>query len=93
MTVLFIRANRISPIRKDKQGGSRAPPPSLRNRARAPARDRALFVFDHEHEHEMKTSSLQREIFVMRACMSAAVIDYASLRLPPLEKNENRVGR
>jgi hypothetical protein len=80
MTVLFIRANRISPVTKNKRGGRCASSPSFRNRARAPDRARFFFVFDreHEHEHEMKTGLVRRaEIFAMRACMSAAVIEYA----------------
>src|ERR1700719_4522822 len=86
MTVLFIRANRISPLGKNKQGGSRVPPPSLRHRARA----RSFLVF----EHEMKTGLVRRaQIFAMRACMSAAVIDYALCGRGRSRKNEDRVGR
>jgi hypothetical protein len=48
MTVLFIRANRISPVAKNKRGGNSDSAASFRNRARA----RSFFVFDHEHEHE-----------------------------------------
>jgi hypothetical protein len=59
MTVLFIRANRISPVAKNKRGGDRDSAASFRNRARAPARARSFFVFDHDHEqeqeHEVKT--------------------------------------
>jgi arginine decarboxylase len=47
MTVLFIRANRISPVTKNKRGGSRV------------------------------RRAIHHEIFAMRACMSAAVIEYA----------------
>jgi hypothetical protein len=32
---------------------------------------------DHEHEHDYEGRQKGCEIFVMTACMSAAVIDYA----------------
>jgi hypothetical protein len=90
MTVLFIRANRISPVAKNKPGGNGDAAAFLRNRARA----RSFFVFDHEHEQEMKRGLvLRREIFAMRACMSAAVIEYALCGRRCARKNEDRVGR
>jgi hypothetical protein len=56
-----------------------------------------FFVFDHEHEqeheHEIKARLVRREIFAMRACMSAAVIDYALCGCCRSTKHEDRVGR
>src|SRR5438552_3015221 len=69
ITVLFIRANR-NRAEEEKQAGA-----ALRNRARAPARARSVFRFDHEQEHEHDYEG--EEIFQMRTCMSAALIDYA----------------
>src|SRR5437763_2423856 len=79
MTVLFIRANRIRPVTKNK-GGSALSPLSLRNRARAPARARFFFIAEHDHEHEQEHEherSGRISDFVMRTCMCAALIDYA----------------
>jgi hypothetical protein len=84
MTVLFIRANRISPLGKDKG--------VEHSRRRLPFVINLVLdlccVFDHEHEHEQ-----EHEIDRMRACMSAAVIDYALCGCGRSPKNEDRVGR
>jgi hypothetical protein len=95
MTVLFIRANRISPVTKNKRGGG-----ALR---RLPfvivlvlliVLDLSLLsIRSKSTSNEMKTGLVRRaEIFAMRACMSAAVIEYALCGFRCSRKNEDRVG-
>src|SRR5664279_3198400 len=78
MTVLFIRANRISPLAKNKQTTEcdnhpahdldLAPDPSVRRRS---------FTGSGARSGSRAGVGSDREIFAMRACMSAAVIEYA----------------
>src|SRR2546430_13874532 len=78
MTVLFIRANRISPVTKN----------NCSRRPVGDAGEKILFV-----PALRIAKRLQAEIFTMRACMSAPVIDYALCGRGRARRNEERVGR
>ena len=78
---------------------------SQENRAAAAGRqDRPHLHFDHRFVHPAQTVAVRsrktsgsgslddREIFAMRACMSAAVIQYALCGRRCAQKNEDRVG-
>jgi hypothetical protein len=97
MTVLFIRANRISPVTKNKRGGSalrRLPFAIVLVLLLLIVLDLSLFSIPSKStSNQMKTGLVRRaEIFAMRACMSAAVIEYALCGFRCSRKNEDRVG-
>jgi hypothetical protein len=94
MTVLFIRANRISPVAKNKRGGNGdSVAPFVIVLVLLLALDLSSFSITITSRREEDGIGLRREIFAMRACMSAAVIEYALCGRRCALKNEDRVGR